>query len=212
MPCYAKIAVHVPGVQDLFDYSIPQEFEHTLATGWLVEVPFGKQAVQGIILAIKQHSDVPNPRPIATILEEAPVLTIAQIKLAQWLSETYLSPISTFLFAMLPPGLGQRADTLYKLNPSTPGDSEALSGLQKRLLGLLKEKGKLRGRQVGRRRLPACGLARFRTRPCSAAGYLITEPVLPKPAVKKKQIRSVMIADPQIDLDAIQDQLGKTRL
>ena len=207
MPCYAKIAVHVPGVQDLFDYSIPQEFEHTLATGWLVEVPFGKQAVQGIILAIKQHSDVPNPRPIATILEEAPVLTIAQIKLAQWLSETYLSPISTFLFAMLPPGLGQRADTLYKLNPSTPGDSEALSGLQKRLLGLLKEKGKLRGRQLD---------AAFRhvdwrasARALQRRGYLITEPVLPKPAVKKKQIRSVMIADPQIDLDAIQDQLGK---
>ena len=190
MPCYAKIAVHVPGVQDLFDYSIPQEFEHTLATGWLVEVPFGKQAVQGIILGIKQNSDVPNPRPIATILEEAPVLTIAQIKLAQWLSETYLSPISTFLFAMLPPGLGQRADTLYKLNPSTPADSEALSGLQKTLAGTAKRKRQAARPPVGRR-LPACGLARFRTRPAAPRAISSQNPCcLNQPSRKSKSVRS----------------------
>ena len=207
MPCFAKIAVHVPGVQDLFDYSVPQEFKNILDEGWLVEVPFGRQTVQGIILKLKQSSDVPEPRPIATILEEAPVLTAAQMQLAKWLSENYLSPISTFLFTMLPPGLGQRADTLYTLNPSPPTSSEALSGLQNRLLKLMREKGELRGRQLD---------AAFRhvdwrssARALQRRGYLVAEPVLPKPAVKKKQIRSVMIADPEMDMEAVQGQLGR---
>lgn len=207
MSSFAQIAVNVPGVQDLFDYSIPDKFGKILDKGWLVEVPFGRQTVQGIILELKQNSDVPEMRPITTILEESPVLTSAQIQLAFWLSEHYLYPVSKYLFAMLPPGLGQRADTLYQLNAGKQINDSDLSVTQKRILKLLQEKGDLRGRQLA---------AAFRhvnwrasTRALVRQGYLTRLPVLPKPAVKAKQIRTVHIADPAVNLNEINNQIGR---
>ena len=91
MTCFAQIAVNVPGVHDLFDYEIPAQFKQLLGAGWLVEVPFGSQTVQGIITAVKDSSDVQETRPITTILENAPVLTMHQLQLGNWLSENYFS-------------------------------------------------------------------------------------------------------------------------
>ncbi len=39
MPRFAQVAVNVPGVQDVFDYSIPSDFAGLISPGGLVEVP-----------------------------------------------------------------------------------------------------------------------------------------------------------------------------
>ena len=207
MTRFAQIAVNVPGVHDLFDYEIPAQFEQLLDTGWLVEVPFGSQTVQGIITSLKDSSDVHETRLISTILEDAPVLTRYQLQLGNWLSENYLSPISTYLFAMLPPGLGQRADTLYVLKPGFKNITTELSSLQKRILDKLQEKDKLRGRQLD---------AAFRhinwrsaMRALIRMEYIQSQAVLPKPAVKKKQIRLVSTGIPVNEIEKHLDQIGK---
>jgi primosomal protein N' (replication factor Y) len=148
LPRFAQVAVNVPVVQDLFDYSIPSAMAEMLDVGWLVEVPFGNQTVQGILLRQKDTSDVTETRPIENVLEGAPVVTPAQIALAEWLSEQYFVSVSAYLFAMLPPGLGQKADTLYQLNPVQPNNAKEPSPLQRRILAQLKQRGPLRGRQL----------------------------------------------------------------
>lgn len=207
MARFAQIAVNVPGVKNLFDYSIPEQFEHIVKPGWLVEVPFGRQTVQGIITALKESSDVQETKPVNSVLEGDAVLTADQLQLAVWLSDYYLSPVSTFLFTMLPPGLGQRADTLYRLNPGRKVESADLSALQKRILDLLRDKGTLRGRQLDAAfrhvdwRASARGLVR--------RGYLLSQPVLPGPAVRKKQIRQVSAAILESELEGCLDKIGR---
>lgn len=207
MPCYARIAVNVPGVQDFFDYLIPQEFENKVAEGWLVEVPFGNQMVQGIILKVKRDSDVTETRPISKILEGSAVLTHAQIQLASWLSDHYLVPASRYLFSMLPPGLGQRADTLFHLNTDKEIVTEKLSTLQKRIIKLLREKGDMRGRQLNAafRQVDWRASARALVR----QGILASKPVLPKPVVKAKHIRSVQIANQSLNINEVESNLGR---
>ena len=207
MPCFARIAVNVPGVRDFFDYSIPADFEKQLAEGWLVEVPFGSQMVQGVILEIKKDIEVPEVRPIVKILEDSAVLTHAQIQLASWLSDHCLAPLSGYLFSMLPPGLGQRADTLFHLNTGIEITSEKLSSLQKRIIKLLSQKGDMRGRQLNAafRHVDWRASARVLVR----QGILGAKPVLPKPAVKAKHIRSVRIADKSLNLDEMAPKIGR---
>ncbi len=205
---FAQIAVNVPGVQDRFDYRIPEQLAASLDTGWLVEVPFGSQMVQGIVLRRKATSDVLETRLIENVLEDAPVVTAQQIALAEWLSGHYFYPLSAYLFAMLPPGLGQRADTLYRLNPVAPQDRQPVTPLQRRILAQLREKGPLRGRQLDTAfrqvdwRASARSLAR--------RGYLNAQAVLPTPTVRGKHIRAVRaLVDPR-QLDERQEQLGRT--
>ena len=71
-PLYARLAVNVPHVQGIFDYHLPQAIQADFKLGQLVEVPFGRQSVQGIIIDFPEracghknqgHSE--NPRPHA---------------------------------------------------------------------------------------------------------------------------------------------------
>ncbi|MDK2982194.1 MAG: hypothetical protein PWQ55_2541 [Chloroflexota bacterium] len=207
MPRFAQIAVNVPGVQDRFDYRVPESLGDALQAGWLVEVPFGSQTVQGIILRIKDSSDVPATRPIESVLEDAPVVTAQQIALAEWLSAQYFYPLSAYLFAMLPPGLGQRADTLFELAAVTPQDDQPLTPLQRRILDQLRERGPLRGRQLETafRHVDWRASARSLVR----RGHLTSQAVLPAPAVSSKHIRAVhALLGPQ-ELDAHLDELGR---
>ena len=204
---FAQIAVNVPGVQDCFDYRIPEQLTAVLDAGWLVEVPFGSQTVQGIVLRLKAASDILETRLIENVLEDAPVVTAQQIALAEWLSAHYFYPQSAYLFAMLPPGLGQRADTLYQANPVFPKEDQPLSPLQRRILAQLGEKGPLRGRQLD----TAFRQVDWRasTRALARRGYLSTQAVLPGPSVSSKHIRAVRaLVNPQ-QLAGRQEQLGR---
>ncbi len=204
---FAQVAVNVPGVQDSFDYRIPEQLAGILKAGYLVEVPFGSQMVQGIVLRLKSTSDVPETRLIENILENAPVVTPAQIALGEWLSGYYFSPLSSYLFAMLPPGLGQKADTLYQLMPVQPKEEQSLSPLQRRILAQLAEKGPLRGRQLDTafRQVDWRASARALVR----RGYLSTQPVLPKPSVSSKHIRAVRaLVNPQ-EVEVQHERFGR---
>ena len=192
MPEFAQVAVIVPGVKDLFDYHIPESILGDILPGCLVEVPFGRQQVQGVVISLSELSAVPETRPVTGLLDDLPVLTGAQIALAQALSSRYLAPVSEFLQAMLPAGLSQRADTLYQLNLPAQVDLEGLSSLQQKIIQKLTERGGLRGRQLDTAfrhvdwRKSIRGLVR--------QGYLTSRPVLPEPSVKRKSIRTVALA------------------
>ena len=45
------------GVDRTFDYLIPESLHDTLTVGDHVYVPFGKQKLQGLIVAIHDHSE-----------------------------------------------------------------------------------------------------------------------------------------------------------
>ena len=89
-----------------FTYGIPPRF--TVQPGQLVWVPFGSQTLQGIVVEL--HSAEPDfpTRGIFQPVEPAPLLSSEQIRLGQWLSRYYLSPLFASLSLMLPPGFESR--------------------------------------------------------------------------------------------------------
>ncbi len=100
-----------------FHYSIPPELAATLRPGHLVRVPFRQQTVQGIIIALHDKAPVPETRPILDLVYPEPVLTSTQLRLARWMSETYLSPLLNVLKLFLPPRLTAVAEPVLELVP-----------------------------------------------------------------------------------------------
>ncbi len=196
-PRYARIGVNVPQVQGIFDYHLPPDQEEAYQLGQLVEVPFGRQNVQGVIVDFPEFPAVPITKAVGKILDPDPVLTPLQINLAHYISEETLSPLGVTLLAMVPAGLSVQADIEYRL----PEDSlaqlesgepllEEITPAQQRLVDLLRERGPLRGRQLDRAlphknwRKTAGALAR--------RGVLVSHSTLGDPSVKPKLERRLV--------------------
>jgi primosomal protein N' (replication factor Y) len=223
MTTFVEIAVNVPQVTGVFHYHLPPELEGRLAVGHLVEAPFGRQRVQGVVLRFVDEPVVPETRPIASLIDPHPVVTPAQIALAQHLSESMLAPLSACMALMLPSGIGQQVDTLFELTdegrktmPLGTTDDESLrpssfvprqSELQVRLLKLLAERGPLRGRQIDAL-MPKVDW-RAAARPLARRKLLAARPVLPPPAVQPKVVRTVTLACAPEKALASLDGLGK---
>ncbi len=197
---FAQIAVNVPGVHDQFDYLIPLNWQERLEPGHLVEVPFGKQMVQGIVVCLKTHSDYPEIKEITGVLDEETVVNSHYIELAESLAEMYFQPASAYLTAMLPPGLGQRADTLYELDLPDDVSQSSFTSTQRRLINTLAKRGALRGQQLNRafRHIDW----RKSMRPLIRKGLVITQPILPAPKTTRKQINTVRL-HPELNIDSI---------
>ena len=139
---FAQIVVNVPAVSGVFDYALPPEWGEFARVGHLVTVPFGKQTVQGVILCRMAQPAVAEVKPAIDLLDPLPVLTSAQIELARWLSREYLASLAACIGLMLPVGLSQQADVLYKtIDNRRQTIDNSLSMVQRRLLDLLERRG-----------------------------------------------------------------------
>ena len=97
MENYARVAVNVPGVRDHLTTKSLMTWQETIQPGCLVEVPFGAQSVQGVVMRLLASTDIPETRPITSLIDDLPALTPLQLKLAETLSNRYLAPVSEFL-------------------------------------------------------------------------------------------------------------------
>ncbi len=195
MTTYVEIAVNVPQAKGVFHYHLPENLEKTALAGCLVEVPFGRQSVQGVILDFVDSPAVAQTKPVTMMLDEKPVLTQAQISLAREISERFLAPLSACVALMIPPGLNQVVDTRYNLVPESGWEEDKkLSRSQKRLLNLLAQRGALRGRQIGRA-LSHQDWQRT-ARSLVRKGYIEGHSELLPPRAKPKVVRTVQLAVP----------------
>lgn len=193
MPGYVEIAVNVPHVNEVFHYHLPPELEGLIQAGQLVEVPFGRQQVQGVVLRFVDTPEIPQTKPVTALLDPLPVLFPAQMQLARELAQSTLSPLAAWINAMLPPGLSQQADYLYSIQRERSAIStKPLSKTQARLLNLLTEKGALRGRQIDQS-LPRQDW-RAAARGLVSRGLLTMQPVLLEPSVRPKTVRTAQLA------------------
>ena len=81
--------------------------------GCLLTVPFGQQVVQGIVCELVEKSEMAQLKTALDLLDLQPVVTSQQIQLARWMADTYYASFADCLQVMIPPGLGQQADTLF---------------------------------------------------------------------------------------------------
>lgn len=208
MTAFVQIVVNVPAVSGVFDYAVPESLAGQIGQGHLVIVPFGNKTVQGVVFRFIDQPSVPHVKEVAEILDPIPVLTQAQIALAEALSESTLAPLAAIVSLFLPTGISQEADVLYQSidhGPSTL-DHGQWSMVQRRLLKLLEERGPLRGRQIDTHfrkvdwRNSAGALVR--------RGVISAKSVLPPPRVRSKMARVALLAVPPQDAEAEMPNLG----
>jgi primosomal protein N' (replication factor Y) len=110
-----------------FSYAVPEDLRGQIALGQLVEVPFRSGTLQGVVVGLGDAPPDVAPRPLAAILDPAPVLTPAQITLARWLSDRYLAPLGDCVWLFLPPGMRRLPQTVVEAvrDKTPPSDMDA---------------------------------------------------------------------------------------
>lgn len=190
MTIYVEIAVNVPQVSGVFHYHLPEELEKVITPGQLVQVPFGKQTVQGVVMGFVESPEVLQTKPVIDLVDPNAVMTENQLIFARELSEQTLSSLAACIEIMLPPGIAQQADTLY--TPKITNFYGNLNETQRRLLMLLNKRGPLLGQQIER------SLGRMNWKPAAQSmkrmGLIQTESLLPPPKVHPKSIRTAQLA------------------
>ncbi|MEM7347774.1 MAG: primosomal protein N', partial [Chloroflexota bacterium] len=97
-----------------FHYHIPEALQTSLKPGHLVAVPFRHQVLQGVVVALHDHSPVQKTRPIQSILDPLPIVQASQLELAQWLAQQYLAPLTKCINYFLPPGANRQPQTVIE--------------------------------------------------------------------------------------------------
>ncbi len=118
--------VAVSGVSYWFDrpysYAVPDKFKKQLQPGMRVAVPFGgSRPREGVVLALSEKAD-PSLKSILSLLDDKPILTPEQLKLALWMRERFFCTVSDAVRSILPAGLWYKVSALYVLAPGYDRD------------------------------------------------------------------------------------------
>jgi primosomal protein N' (replication factor Y) (superfamily II helicase) len=113
-----------------FTYLVPERLEGRLQRGHLVWVPFRGRKVQGVVLTLSDQAPEFDCLPIHGLVWSDPVVTSVQLRFAEWLSSSFLTPLIEPLRLMLPVGITQRGKTvLVRTTSSEPEDLSARQAL-----------------------------------------------------------------------------------
>ena len=206
MTTFVQIVVNIPAVSGIFDYAVPESLAGKAGVGHLVIVPFGKQTVQGVVFRFIDQPSLPEVKEVIEVVDPVPVMTQAQIALAESLAESTLSSLASIVSLFLPAGLNQQVDTVYELR--IPDSASQKSTIESRLLKLLQERGPLRGRQIDThfRKVDWRKSAGYLVR----RGVLASQSVLPPARVRTKYIKTAQLAVSPDVAEAALNDLGKT--
>ena len=112
----AKIAVSAANfaIDKPYSYRVPEGM--TVLPGQRVQLPFGRanKRTEGVVLALGE-GDVSKLKPIERCLDEEPLLTERQLRLAAFLRERYFCTFYDAIRAMLPAGLWFQAKQSFSL-------------------------------------------------------------------------------------------------
>ena len=100
-------------VNRTFDYIVPPCFLNSIKIGQRVYVPFGKQNLLGIVVELKEESDLSELKEIYDILDLVPCLNEELIVLAKNMHEYYFSLYITCLLTMIPQALRIKYDKIF---------------------------------------------------------------------------------------------------
>ena len=102
----AEVAVPIP-IDRTLTYAVPPALGERMAVGIRVAVPVKTRLLAGVVVSLGEMG--PGERKLKAvrgILDEAPIITPALMKLARWMSGYYLAPLGEVLGAMSPPHAG----------------------------------------------------------------------------------------------------------
>ncbi len=101
-------------IQNTYSYYVPPEWREQIQFGIRVEVQFGKKNhYTGIVVDILDQTETPSAdlKPIIDVLDIKPIITPAQYKFWEWISDYYLAMMGEVMKAALPGRLSLSSET-----------------------------------------------------------------------------------------------------
>ena len=100
---YTDVILPLP-LDGLFTYSVPLQLEEHVKVGARVLVPFGKSKTYvGVVSEIHDRKPADyEVKDILQLLDASPILLDSQLRLWNWISDYYMSPIGEVYKAALP--------------------------------------------------------------------------------------------------------------
>ncbi|MCD7845910.1 MAG: primosomal protein N', partial [Oscillospiraceae bacterium] len=98
-----------------YTYAVPDHLAGAVRPGVRVAVPFGgSRPREGVVLAMGGETEK-TLKPVLEVLDQEPLLTEGQLKLALWMRERFFCTVMDGVRAMLPAGLWYRVWPVYCL-------------------------------------------------------------------------------------------------
>ena len=168
-----------------FDYALPAE---PVRVGSIVRVPFGRQALDGVVVGLADASELAPERLVAPSGVREDDLPADLVGLALWMADEYCSTPARALSLVLPPR-GRPRTELWARRTGAPLEGERLSDRQRALLASLPAPA--RGDLPSLRRLEARGLVAVEPRACRRAPRT---DAAPQPPVELTAEQAVAVA------------------
>ena len=124
MPQIAKIAVSAAtyAIDKPYDYLLPEELGASV--GCRVLVPFGRgnRTCEGVILSVATAVPEKPLKAVRQLLDDEPILSTRQIKLALWMRQRYFCTFYDALHTILPAGVWYAYRESWQLNADVAWD------------------------------------------------------------------------------------------
>ena len=145
----ARVAIHEAGyaMDKLYAYAIPASLEGEAAVGKRVSIPFarGNRRREGMVFALEEESSYPNLKPMDAWLDESPILSPDELRLARWMKARFFCTYYDAVKAMLPAGVWLVGEAVCSLlHPGQREENFAAAGERedlRTLVELLYEQG-----------------------------------------------------------------------
>lgn len=130
MPIVAKLAVQAAtyAIDQVYDYLLPPELAGQV--GCRVLVPFGRgnRLSEGMILSLRQEMPEKPLKAVRSVLDEEPVVSEKELKLALWMCRRYFCTFYDALHTLLPAAVWYRYREIWSLRqellPDTATEKE----------------------------------------------------------------------------------------
>ena len=135
MPTVAKLAVQAAtyAIDKAYDYLLPDELPGQV--GCRVLVPFGRgnRLSEGMILSLSQSAPDKPLKAVRSLLDDEPVVTEKELRLALWMSRRYFCTFYDALHTILPAAVWYRYREIWSLRqpplPDAPEREQAVAQL-----------------------------------------------------------------------------------
>ena len=156
--CAVAVDAATYAIDKLYSYRVPDELREQVLIGTRVLVPFGfgNKRAEAVVLAFREDAGGMKLKPVIEVLDDTPILTAQQLKLAAWMRERLYCTYFDCVRVLLPAGLWFKRNETYTLAPDAdlaalrqregdagrvmqlfdqPGQTLALSDIRQRLGG-----------------------------------------------------------------------------
>ena len=136
-------------IDKIFDYNVPEYLRDDIKVGIRVEVPFGKQTLEGFVLEIKNDYDSEYKlKDIISIKDKDIVLNDELLKLGKVMQDNTLATLISCYQVMLPKALkakqgsviNKKFDTYYRVNEEVL-NSFNVTAKQNEIISVVRSKG-----------------------------------------------------------------------